>query len=174
MLFSSLEMSPAELMHRRIAATAKVSMDALTKHRLSERDWDRINAAHDRLAGSPLVVDGKEGASLAHIRARLRGMTRGDNPVRAAVIDQVGLMDAGRAENRQVAVAGLSRGVKNLAREFNIPVLLLVQINRARSSGPTRCRPCLTCANPAARSRRGHCFAASPGGLLRAGVTAGG
>ena len=39
-------------------------------------------------------------------------------------------MDAGRAENRQVAVAGLSRGVKNLAREFNIPVLLLVQINR--------------------------------------------
>ena len=129
-LFSSLEMSPAELMHRRIAATAKVSMDALTKHELSERDWDRINAAHARLASSPLVVDGKEGASLAHIRARLRGLTRGDNPVRAAVINQVGLMDAGRAENRQVAVAGLSRGVKNLAREFNIPVLLLVQINR--------------------------------------------
>jgi replicative DNA helicase len=129
-LFSSLEMSPAELMHRRIAATAKVSMDALTKHQLSERDWDRISAARDRLASAPLVVDGKEGASLAHIRARLRGLTRGEDPVRAAVVDQLGLMDAGQAENRQVAVAGLSRGLKNLAREFNIPLLLLVQINR--------------------------------------------
>ena len=129
-LFSSLEMSPAELMHRRIAATAKVSMDALTKHQLSERDWDRISAAHDRLASSPMVVDGKEGASLSHIRAQLRSLARGDNPPRWAVIDQLGLMDAGRAENRQVAVAGLSRGLKNLAREFGIPVLLLVQINR--------------------------------------------
>ena len=129
-LFASLEMTAAELMHRRMAARARVSLDALTKGRLTERDWDRIAAAREYLTESAIAVDDEPDVSLAHIAARLRGMERDGSPARLVVIDYLGLLKEPKAENRQVAVAQLARECKNLARRYKVPVLLLVQVKR--------------------------------------------
>lgn len=133
-LFASMEMTAEELMLRRMAATATVPLDSLVRHSLSDGDWDRLNRAHDRLAGSALIVDDEDHVSLAHIRARLRGMERAGNRARMLVIDYLGLFREPKAENRQNAVAELARGCKHLAREFAIPVVLLAQVRRAAES----------------------------------------
>ena len=129
-LFASLEMTAEELMHRRIAARAKVPLDALTKARLTERDWDAIAAAREYITGSELVVDDEPEVSLGHVTARLRGMERDGKPARLLVIDYLGLLKEPKAESRQVAVAALARECKNIARRHKLPVLLLVQVKR--------------------------------------------
>ena len=133
-LFASMEMTAEELMLRRMAAAATVPLDSLVRHALTERDWDRISAAHEHLAGSALIVDDEDHVSLAHVRARLRGMERNGAPARMLVIDYLGLFREPKAENRQNAVAELARGCKHLAREFAIPVVLLAQVRRAAES----------------------------------------
>jgi replicative DNA helicase len=75
-LFASLEMTAAELMHRRIAARARVPLDALTKGHVTARDWDRIRDAREYLTESAITVDDEPGVSLGHVAARLRGMER--------------------------------------------------------------------------------------------------
>jgi replicative DNA helicase len=130
-LFASMEMTAEELMLRRMASTATVPLDSLVRHNLSDDHWDRLNRAHDNLAGSALIVDDQDHVSLAHIRARLRGMERAGNRARMLVIDYLGLFREPKAENRQNAVAALARGCKHLAREFAIPVVLLAQVKRA-------------------------------------------
>jgi replicative DNA helicase len=133
-LFASLEMTAAELMHRRIAARARVALDALTKGRLTERDWDRIAAAREYLTEAPIAVDDEPGISLGHVAARLRGMERDGQAARLVVIDYLGLLKEPKAENRQTAVAALARECKNIARRYAVPVLLLVQVRREAES----------------------------------------
>ena len=133
-LFASLEMTAAELMHRRIAARALVPLDAITKGKLTERDWDRISDAREGLTGSAITVDDEAGVSLGHVAARLRGMERDGTPARLVVIDYLGLLKEPKAENRQVAVAQLARECKNLARRYSVPLLLLVQVKREAES----------------------------------------
>lgn len=129
-LFASLEMTAEELMHRRMAARARVPLDAITKGTLTDRDWDRLASAREYLTESAITVDDEPDVSLAHVAARLRGMERDQAPARLAVIDYLGLLKEPKAENRQVAVAQLARECKNLARRYKLPVLLLVQVKR--------------------------------------------
>jgi replicative DNA helicase len=129
-LFASLEMTAAELMHRRIAARARIPLDVITKGKLTGRDWDRIAAAREYLIESAITVDDEPGVSLGHVAGRLRGMERDQNPARLVIIDYLGLLKEPKAENRQVAVAQLARECKNLARRYSVPVLLLVQVKR--------------------------------------------
>jgi replicative DNA helicase len=129
-LFSSLEMTETELTARRIAATAKVPLQDIVRRPVGSSEWDMIVRALDRLTETQLYVDDKAGASLAHIRGRLREMARTGNAARLLVIDYLGYMAAPKAESRQQAVAELARGVKIIAREFSIPVILAAQLNR--------------------------------------------
>lgn len=129
-LFASLEMTAEELMHRRMAARARVPLDVITKGTLSERDWERIADARAYLTESAITVDDEPDVSLAHVAARLRGMERDGNAARLVVIDYLGLLKEPKAENRQVAVAQLARECKNLSRRYKVPVLLLVQVKR--------------------------------------------
>ncbi|HEY2087877.1 MAG TPA: DnaB-like helicase C-terminal domain-containing protein [Mycobacterium sp.] len=129
-LLASLEMSKEEVMHRRIARRAKVSLERLTRHSLEESDWQKVNAAHAVLAGSPLLIDDRAEQSLTHIRGRLRAMERAGAAARLVVIDYLGLMAKPNAESHQVSVAALSAGAKRLAREQEIPVVLVAQLNR--------------------------------------------
>ncbi len=133
-LFSSLEMTEGELTRRRIAAEAKVPLVHLVRHQVTDADWELIRRAQARLTNTQLHVDDTSSASLAHIRGRLRAMSRTGSAARLAVIDYLGFMATPRAESRQQAVAELARGAKNLAREFGIPVILLAQLNRGPES----------------------------------------
>lgn len=133
--FLSLEMSRNELMKRMISAEARVPLHSILHHRadkplLTDGDWVRIAKATELIGQSGIVIDDTPGAGLAHIRARLRHMQR-HGGVRLAVIDYLGILATpGRQENRQQAVAELTRGLKLLAREIGIPIFLLAQLNR--------------------------------------------
>ena len=129
-LFSSLEMTEEELTQRRIAAAARVPLHHIVRHQVTDPEWDRIARVIDRLTETGLYVDDTSQASLAHIRGRLRVMTRTGNAARLLVIDYLGYMAPPKAESRQQAVAELARQVKGIAREFAIPVILLAQLNR--------------------------------------------
>jgi replicative DNA helicase len=129
-LFASLEMTAEELMHRRMAARAKVPLHSITNGKLTEQDWAKLAAARTYLAESAITVDDEPGVSLAHITARLRGMERDGNPARLLIIDYLGLLKEPKAESRQVAVAQMARECKNIARRYRLPVVLVAQVNR--------------------------------------------
>jgi len=131
-LFSSLEMSAAQLTERLIAAQAQVPLNRIRKHELDERDWLRVRDAHTRMTSSQVRIDDTPHASLGHIRAVLREMSRAGGAARLLVVDYLGLLaePKGTEGRRESAVAALSRGLKLIAREFDIPVVALAQLNR--------------------------------------------
>lgn len=128
-LFVSLEMSHTEVMHRLIAAEARVDLHRMQTKDLSDDDYVRMAKGVPRIAEGHLAIDDTPEASLSHIRTRLRGMAR-TAPARLVVVDYLQLMAPGKAENRQQQVADLSRGLKLIAREFEVPVMVLAQLNR--------------------------------------------
>lgn len=128
-LFASLEMTAGEMADRLIAAEARVSLHALRSGTLRDEDWTRIAEVSNRVADAPLVIDDNPYCTLGRIRARLRGMAR-TRPARLVVIDYLGLMDAPRAESRERQIAELSRGLKLMAKEFQVPIVALSQLNR--------------------------------------------
>lgn len=130
-LFSSLEMRQEELTHRRIAATATVPLTHLTRHQMTEADWNQVTRAHNHLTASQMRVDDTPGVSQAQVRGRLRGMARAGHPARYLIADYLGIFASPKADSRQQAVAELARGFKLIAREYGIPVILLAQLNRS-------------------------------------------
>jgi replicative DNA helicase len=130
-------MSAEEITLRLISAESRVPLLSLLRREISEDDWPRIGEAAGRISDSPLVIDDNSGTSLAHIRSRLREMARAD-AARLLVVDYLGLVDVPGAENRQVAVSAVSRGLKLIAREFGIPVLAAAQLNRGPEHRPDK------------------------------------
>lgn len=129
----SAEMTDEEIMLRLISARGRIPFDVLMSHSLTARDWDRLSAIQSQITAAPLLVEDNPACSLGEIRRTLRTMKR-RSPAGLAVVDYLQLMQAPeRAENRQVAVGGLARGLKLIAGEFGIPVVAISQVNRAPS-----------------------------------------
>ena len=128
-LLASLEMSADEIALRLISADAKVPLFPLVQRNVSSAHWKPVMDAAMRISGSPLVIDDTPSMTLAGIRSRLREMAR-TAPAQMLIVDYLGLLETPRAENRQAAVAALSRGLKLIAREFGIPVVAAAQLNR--------------------------------------------
>ena len=129
-VFASVEMDHEELMHRLIAAEARVSLEAMKCNQLAERDWNRIAGIRERVQSSVLLIDDSPDTGLARIRARLRRMAT-TSPARLLIVDYLQLLKTITTENRQQAVADLTRNLKLLAREFSLPVVVCAQLNRA-------------------------------------------
>ena len=129
-LFVSAEMGSGELANR-VLAGGGVPSDRILGARLDEIDFRRLGERRDDLAGVPLLIDDSPGATLASIRARARRQaSRGGLSLLA--VDYLQLIDApGRRERREAEVAEISRGLKALARELQVPVLAAAQLNRA-------------------------------------------
>lgn len=135
-LLASMEMTAEEITARLISAESRVSLSSLIRRQVSDAEWDQLAKAAGRVSESKLIIDDTADCSLAHLRSRLRGMARTE-PAGLLVVDYLGLMaPPDGAENRQNAVAGLSRGLKLIAREFSIPVVVLAQLNRAPEQRP--------------------------------------
>jgi replicative DNA helicase len=128
-LYVSLEMSNAEIMNRLIAAEARVDLGRINAHALTDDDRKRIAAAQGRIFDAPLVLDDSPHVTVGHIRARLRGMAR-TAPCRLLIIDYLALMTAPKAESREREVAELSRALKLIAKEFEVPIIAAHQLNR--------------------------------------------
>ena len=130
-LFFSLEMSHLELTQRLLCAEARVDATRMRNGRLHESDWPKISHAVGRLAEAPMYIDDNPHLTVMEIRAKARRLKSRAGGLGLIIIDYLQLM-TGRhnAENRQVEVSEMSRGLKILARELEVPVVALSQLSR--------------------------------------------
>jgi replicative DNA helicase len=129
--FFSLEMSRQQLVQRLLAARSGVDSQRLRRNMLTHEEHHRLLVACDQLLDAPLFIDDTPGLSLLQLRAKARRMVA-KHQVEAIFIDYLQLMTSGRrVESRQLEVSEISRGVKAMARELNVPVVALSQLNRA-------------------------------------------
>jgi len=133
-LYFSLEMSHLEIAQRVLCAEARVDATRMRNGRLLEGDWPKISHAIGRLGNAPLYIDDNPNVTVMDIRAKARRMKSRDG-IGLVVVDYLQLM-TGRnsAENRQVEISEISRGLKILARELEIPVVALSQLSRGLES----------------------------------------
>jgi replicative DNA helicase len=133
-LFFSLEMSHLEIAQRVLAAEARLDITKLRNGRLLDSDWPRISSAIGRIDTAPLFIDDNPNVTVMDIRAKARRMRSSDG-IGLVIVDYLQLM-TGRtsAENRQVEISEISRGLKILARELEIPVIALSQLSRGLES----------------------------------------
>ncbi|MCA1674910.1 MAG: replicative DNA helicase [Actinobacteria bacterium] len=129
-LLFSLEMSHLELTQRMLCSEARVDATRMRNGRLLETDWPKISHAVGRLAEAPIFIDDNPHLTVMEIRAKARRL-KSRSGLGLIVIDYLQLMTGrARAENRQVEVSEISRGLKILARELEIPVIALSQLSR--------------------------------------------
>lgn len=128
----SLEMSAEEINQRLLSIQARVQLMRIrTRQGLSPEDWKALYEARPVLEEAPLYVDDTVAARLVDIRARSRRLKAKRPDLALVVVDYIQLMITdGREENRNLEVARLSRGLKLLARELDVPVIALAQLNR--------------------------------------------
>ena len=131
-LFFSLEMSHLELTQRLIASEARIDATKLRTGRLTDSDWTKITKAMGRLGEGQLWIDDNPALTVTEIRSKARRLQdRLDQPLGLIVVDYLQLMSGrGSAESRQVEVSEISRGLKILARELEVPVMALSQLSR--------------------------------------------
>jgi replicative DNA helicase len=127
----SLEMTSESLVLRMLCSRSRVNMRNVRDGFLAERDFPKLTGAAGKLANAPLFIDDSSGLSILQLRAKARRMHQ-QYGIKLFVIDYLQLLHstARRAENRQQEIADISSGVKSLAKELNVPVIVLSQLNR--------------------------------------------
>ena len=130
-LIFSLEMSKEQLVQRLLCAEARVDSHRVRTGYLEAGDWKRIGAAAGRLADAPLFIDDTANLTVLEARAKARRI-RAEHGLELVVIDYLQLMQGRwRAENRQQEISEISRSLKALAKELELPVVALSQLSRA-------------------------------------------
>ena len=130
-LFFSLEMGRLELTQRLLCSDARVDSSRVRNGKLSESDWGKISHAIGRLSTAELWIDENPNVNVMEIRAKARRLKSRVGSIGMVLVDYVQLMTGrSNAENRQVEVSEISRGLKILARELECPVVALAQLNR--------------------------------------------
>jgi replicative DNA helicase len=126
----SLEMSRNEITMRLLSAEAKVPLHKMRSGGLSDDDWTRLARRMGEVSGAPLFIDDSPNMSMMEIRAKCRRLKQ-RHDLRLIVVDYLQLMTSGkRVENRQVEVSEFSRSMKLLAKELEVPVIAVSQLNR--------------------------------------------
>lgn len=132
-LLFSMEMGRVELVSRLLSAEAKVLLNRMRGGHLSDNDWDRIALVLGRLADAPLVIDDSAYLTIAQMLAKARRVQQ-RHGLRLIVVDYLGLLSSpgGRfkTESRQVEVSEFSRALKLMAKQLDVPILALSQLNR--------------------------------------------
>jgi replicative DNA helicase len=127
----SLEMTADSLVLRMLCSRAKVNLRKIRDGFFTERDFPKLTRTAGKLASSPLFIDDTAGLSILQLRAKARRMWQ-QHGIKLIVIDYLQLLHSTsrQADNRQQEIADISRGVKGLAKELNVPVIVLSQLNR--------------------------------------------
>lgn len=127
--FSSLEMSASELVQRLISERALVSVGHLKHNRMTERDLDLIAQKRSVIDGLNIAIDDRTDVSPKDVRAFVRSLSK-KQPIAGVVVDYLQLMSSRSKANRYEQVTEFSRQMKVLAKDFEVPVILLSQLNR--------------------------------------------
>lgn len=129
-VFFSMEMSKQAVAQRLLCSRARVDSHKLRRGMCSDQDWQLLTDACEGLADAPLLIDDTPGMSVLELRAKTRRLCK-KHRIEAVFVDYLQLMRApGRSDSRQQEVSEISRGLKALARELNIPVVVMSQLNR--------------------------------------------
>ncbi len=139
----SLEMSKEQLVQRLISQTTRIPAQALRSGNVKAEDWPKLVRGVAEVSRAPIWIDDTAGVTLMEIRAKVRRLSSqlnaaGQTPLSLVVVDYLQLMIGGdarnRQENRQQEIAEISRGLKVLARDLDVPVLAIAQLSRAVES----------------------------------------
>jgi replicative DNA helicase len=127
----SLEMTAESLILRMLCSRSRVNLRNVREGFLAERDFPKLTGAAGKLANAPLFIDDSSALSILQLRAKARRMHL-QYGIKLFVVDYLQLVHstARRAENRQQEIADISSGIKSLAKELNVPVIVLSQLNR--------------------------------------------
>ena len=128
----TLEMSKAEVTQRMMCSEAKVESQRLRTGRLAPEDWPRLTAACDRLLKAPIYVDDTGSTTIMEVRSKARRLKSREPNLGLIVVDYLQLMTSGAtAENRVQEVSQISRALKVLARDLDVPIVAMSQLSRA-------------------------------------------
>jgi replicative DNA helicase len=126
----SLEMSQQELALRVLCSEADISFSRLRSNRVSQKEWTRIIQTVRSIGDSPLFIDDSPNPTLLEVASKSRRL-KAERGLAVVVLDYLQLMQAGgRYENRNLEIAAISRGLKQLAKELEVPVIALSQLSR--------------------------------------------
>ena len=128
----NLEMSAEMLVNRMISAVGQIDSYKLTTGQLQTNDWKRYNEAMSQLADTNIYIEDNAGISASEIRAKCRRLANSEKGLGLVVIDYLQLVTSGskRNESRQVEVSEISRSLKTMALELDVPVIALAQLSR--------------------------------------------
>lgn len=143
-LVFSMEMPGDSLAMRMLSSLGRVDQHKVRTGKLHKEDWPRITSAVSMLSEAPMFIDDTPALSPAELRARARRLAREHKDLGLIVIDYLQLMQVpGNKENRAMEISEISRSLKALAKELNVPVLALSQLNRSLESRTDR-RPVMS------------------------------
>lgn len=145
--FFSLEMGKEQLVARILSSVAGVSSEKLRRaYNMDPTDWEKVIAAADRMSKAKLFIDDTPGLTVQDMRSKLRRL-KVEHGLDLVIVDYIQLMqgrNSGKgSENRQQEVSEISRNLKLIAREFNVPLIALSQLSRSVESRPDK-RPVLS------------------------------
>lgn len=138
----SLEMSKEQLTNRFLSMESRVDAQALRTGTLDDGQWEDLIEGASIIADSALIIDDTGSISISELRSKCRKYKLEHN-LGLVIIDYLQLMSGGKAESRQQEISAISRSLKGLARELNVPVIALSQLSRAVESRPDK-RPMLS------------------------------
>ncbi len=132
--FFSLEMPAEQLMLRLLSIRTSINLQKLRIGDLNDDEWSRLNDAVEQMQGSKLFVDDQGSLNINQLRSRLRKLKSQHPEIEIAVIDYLQIMSGTGTRDRHLEVSEISRGLKMLARELNMPIVALSQLNRGLES----------------------------------------
>ncbi len=141
--FFSLEMPAEQLMLRLLSTETSIPLQKLRVGDLTDEEWSNLSRAADKMANRKLFVDDGGLATIHHVRSKLRKLKAKQPDISMAIIDYLQLMSGDSSEGRQQVISEISRGLKQLARELQIPIIALSQLNRGVESRDNK-RPMLS------------------------------
>jgi replicative DNA helicase len=141
----SMEMGAAQLVMRMLGSIGKLDQHKLRTGKIAEEDWHKLTTALGRLNEVPVFIDESPGLTVMEVRARARRLARQNNgKLGLLVIDYLQLMSgSGSGENRATEISEISRALKGLAKELQVPVIALSQLNRSLEQRPNK-RPVMS------------------------------
>lgn len=140
--FFSLEMGADQLVNRLITSEAMIEGTKLRNGRLDPDDWNNLGTRVGQLAELPIYIDDSPGLNILALRSKCRRL-KSEKRIGLVIIDYLQLMDGDNKENRQQEISAISRQLKLLAKELEVPIIALSQLSRALESRPDK-RPQLS------------------------------
>jgi replicative DNA helicase len=125
-----VEMSRVQIAQRFLSTESEVDSSRVREGRLSQTDIRKLSEAVDALSAAPIYIDDTPAISISELRAKARRL-HGEHPIDLVIVDYLQLVNGSVPENRVQAISEVSRSLKALARELNVPLLALSQLSRA-------------------------------------------